>query len=100
MSRRKLNASILMVGWRSTKLLMGLAVTIITPRRDDHSGNHNRQLVDHADGGDHRIQREDHIQQQDLHENAGERRFDAGGAVPSQRVSLDKWRWTGRHSLV
>ena len=41
-------------------------------QRGDHRGDHHRQVIDHADGGDDRIQREDDVDQDDLHDHRAE----------------------------
>ena len=38
--------------------------------RNDHSGDHHGNLIHHPNGGDHRVQREDDIQQHDLDDHA------------------------------
>ena len=50
---------------------------------DDDGRHHDPQLVDHADGRDHRVEREDDVEEHDLDDHAGERRRDA-----ARRVSL------------
>ena len=50
--------------------------------RDDHGGDHDPQIVDHADGGDDRVEREDDVEQHDLDDDARKRRRDAGRRVP------------------
>ncbi|MNQ29842.1 hypothetical protein D3C85_431650 [compost metagenome] len=40
--------------------------------RDDNGRNHHRHVVDQADRGDHRVQREDDVDDGDLHDDAHE----------------------------
>ena len=54
------------------KLASGSAASIITPDRDHHRRHHDRQFVGHADRGQDRIDREHHVEQQDLHDRGGE----------------------------
>src|SRR5438132_8552509 len=42
--------------------------------RHDDRRDHDLDLLDHADGGNHRIEREHRIQQKNLHDDAGKRR--------------------------
>ena len=49
---------------------------------DRDGGDHHGYLVDHAGGGYHRIQRENHVEYNDLDQDATERRPDLGAAVP------------------
>ena len=44
-------------------------------------GDHHPQLVDHADGRDDRVEREDDVEQHDLDDHAGERRARRGRRV-------------------
>lgn len=45
---------------------------------DNNGGNHNADLVNHADGRNHRIQGEDGIEQENLDDYAREGRRDLG----------------------
>ena len=45
------------------------------------ASDHHGDVVGHADGGDHRVEREDDVEQQDLDDDAGERRRDPRAAV-------------------
>ena len=56
--------------------------------RDDDGGDHHAELVDHADRGDHRVEREDDVEQHDLHDHAGERRRHARRAVALVALEL------------
>ena len=46
-----------------------------------HCNHHDRQVVNHADGGDHRVEREDGIQHHDLRHNPPESRAFALGRI-------------------
>jgi hypothetical protein len=67
-----------------------LTKLLIQPRREQHQrdgqhhrGDHDVELVDHADGGDHRVDGEHHVQQQDLDDHGAEGdRLAAGGLLP------------------
>src|SRR5690606_34468932 len=48
---------------------------------DDYGGDHDRQVVGHADGGDHRVERENHVDHEDLHDRRGE-----GGGLAAVRA--------------
>src|SRR5215217_1091510 len=45
-------------------------------------GDHHRDLIDHADSGDHRVERENYVEYDDLDQDASERRLHPGAAVP------------------
>ena len=48
---------------------------------NDHRGHHHRKVVDHPDGGDHRVEGEDRIQHHDLRHHRPEFRSAALGWV-------------------
>ena len=49
---------------------------------DDHRGHHHRQVVDHADGSDHRVERKDGVEHHDLRHHGPEfRPFALGGVI-------------------
>ena len=50
--------------------------------RDDDGGDHDGDVVGHADGGDDRVEREDDVEQHDLPDDGAERRRHLRGAVP------------------
>ena len=62
------------MGWRCTKSLIGAGEHHHERDGDDHRRDHDRDLVDHADRGDDRVEREDDVEQHDLHDH---RRNDA-----------------------
>src|SRR5262249_53408235 len=41
---------------------------------DDHGRDHDYDLIDHTDGGNHRVEREDNVESKNLQQNAAERR--------------------------
>src|SRR5215217_1121211 len=45
-------------------------------------GDHHRDLIDHADSGDHRVQRENDVEDDDLDQDASECRLHPGAGVP------------------
>ena len=47
--------------------------------RDDDGGDHDADLVDHADRGEHRVEREHDVEQDDLDEDGADRRRPAAG---------------------
>ncbi len=51
---------------------------------DEHRGDHHRDLVDHPDRGDNRVEAEDRVEQDDLHDDRPER----CGAGSCRRVAL------------
>ena len=48
---------------------------------DDHRGHHHRQVVDHADGSDHRVERKDGVEHHDLRHHGPEFRPSALGGI-------------------
>ena len=92
-SSRKLSASIFTVGCLCTKALIGSAATIMIADRDDHRRDHHPQLIHHPDGGDHRIQREDDVEQHDLDDHPQKRsaaRPEPWPSSPSSVVDFDR----------
>ncbi len=45
-----------MVGWLLTKRVSALLATQHQADGDNHGGHHHRQVINHADGGDHRVE--------------------------------------------
>src|ERR1043166_1361829 len=48
-------------------------------QRKNHRGYHHAELTGHAHGGDHRVQREHDVQQENLKHDGGEFRRDTAG---------------------
>ena len=72
-SSRKLSARILMLGWRSIEPADRARQEEHHEHRDDDRRDHDDDLVGHADGGDHRVEREDDVEQHDLEDHAPQR---------------------------
>ena len=50
--------------------------------RDDHRGRHDSYVVDHADGGNNRVERKNYVEKQNLHDHAGKCRRHARRRTP------------------
>src|SRR6185503_9035034 len=79
MRMRKESASILMVGWRSTKSLMYLEKASMTPTAIMTAVI--MMLLHHADRGDDRVERKDDVHDHDLDHDRQQRSGGAAGAV-------------------
>ena len=69
MSTRNDSASIFTVGCRSTKALIDAGRQQHEAQRDDVRDDHELHVVDHADRGDHRVEREHDVDHHDLRDD-------------------------------